>query len=320
MQRIGSEGERRRSLSAVLLAVAIVVGTVAPGLVSALKPWALPALFFLVVFSLTLLEDRPEQVLGKIDILSVKIVIWQLFAVPLIVVVFAFATSMPAEVRTILLISATASSVFASPAIVHIVGLDTTLATRSMVLSTILMPFSLFAFGVVAGALPLSLSISDYLLRVVVFMLVPIMLASGWRRMSENLAPTSQSRLSVFSYWGSIFALIVFGIGVQEPVHEVISVDMARVLSYAGVAVLFGIVVFGMSVTLFIRAGANRSITAGMLGAVRNVGLSYAILGTAVGAEAALYIAVCQFPIFFMPLILRLWGNLALVLRGKSAA
>ena len=275
-----SQGETSREFAPFILAAAILVGAFAPTLAGTLEPFAFPALFFVLVFSLALLEDRPERVLGKIDSLSVRIVIWQLFAIPAIVLILSFATAMPNEVRMILLISATASSVFASPAIVHILGLDTFLATRSMVLSTLLMPVSLFVFGVIAGALPLELSISDYLVRVCLFLIVPLFLASAVRRYSERLEPNTQASLSTISYWGSILALCVFGIGVLAPMHDAWVEDFTRVIVYAGVALLFGFVVFGMSVTLFVRSGFKRSNTAGMLGAVRNVGLSFAIFGT----------------------------------------
>lgn len=314
------EGERGRDLASILLAVAILLGLVAPKIAYALEPFAFHALFFLVVFSLNLLDDRPERVLSTVDVLPVKIVIWQLVAVPAVIVFFAFITQMPSEVRTILLISATASSVFASPALVHIVGLDTRLATRTMVLSTLLMPLSLFLFGVVAGALPLSLSISEYLLRTVVFLVVPLVLSSAWQRAAERLSTRKQAALSTVSRWGSLAALIFFGVGVMAAIHDYVEDQLPLVLGYAGVAILFGFVVFGMSVTLFLRAGVGRSTTVGILAAVRNVGLSFAILGPAIGAEVALYVAVCQIPIFLMPIILRVLGSSSLALRGKGAA
>jgi len=182
------------------------------------------------------------------------------------------------------------------------------------------MPISLFVFGVVAGALPLEMSIAEYLLRVCMFLIVPLLLSSGWRRLSERLSPERQASFSTLSYWGSIAALCIFGIGVLSPVHDAWGDDFARVVVYTGVAVLFGFVVFGMSVTLFVRSGFKRSNTAGMLGAVRNVGLSFAILGHSVGAEVALYVAVCQFPIFLMPLVLRLMRGLTFIPRDSSAA
>ncbi len=309
-----------RELAPFILAVAIFVGAGVPPLASTLEPFAFPALFLLLVFSLSLLDDRPERILGKIDILSVKIVIWQLFAVPAVILLLSFATAMPSEVRVILLISATASSVFASPAIVHILDLDTFLATRSMVLSTLLMPVSLLLFGVIAGALPLELSITEYLFRVCIFLFVPLLLSSAWRRFSESLEAKKRVLLSTWSYWGSIAALSVFGIGVLSPIHEAWGHDLTRVIVYAGVAMLFGFVVFGMSVTLFVRSGFKRSNTAGMLCAARNVGLSFAILGPSIGAEVALYVAVCQFPIFLMPLIVRFVSGLTLVPKDSNAA
>lgn len=313
-------GERGRDFASILLVLAVPVALASSDLVALFEPYAFHALFFLVIFSLNLLGDRPERVIAKIDILSVKIVLWQLFAVPAVVVLFSFATQMPAEVRTILLISATASSVFASPALVHIIGLDTALATRTMVLSTLLMPVSLFVFGVVASALPLSLSIGDYLARTFVFLVTPLVISSIWRRVAERLAPRKQAALSTFSYWGSVASLIAFGIGVMAVLHDFVPSDLPLVLGYASVAILFGCVVFGISMTLFMRSGASQSTTAGIMSAVRNVGLSFAILGTAAGAEVALYVAVCQFPIFLMPMALRVLGNGALLPRSKRAS
>ena len=318
MQSGKIQGERGRDLASVLLAAAIIVGAFAPDLVRILEPYAFHALFLLVIFSLNTLNDRPERVLAKLDVLSVKIVIWQLFAVPAGIVVFAFATNIPAEVRTILLISATASSVFASPALVHIIGLDVSLATRTMVLSTLLMPISLFLFGVMAGALPMTLEIEEYLFRTFVFLVLPLVLSSVWRRVCEIAPASKREALATFSQWGALVTLIIFGIGVMSAIHDFAAHHLPLVFGYTCVAFVFGFVVFGSSVTLFMRAGSAKSTTAGFLAALRNVGLSFAILGPSVGVEVALYVAVCQIPIFLMPLFLRIMGNFSFTSKRRG--
>ena len=63
--------------------------------------------------------------------------------------------------------------------------------------------------------------------------------------------------------------------------------------------------VFG-TIALFWSMGRDLTIAATILSVYRNVGLTYALIGTAAGHDFAIYVAVSQIPMFLSPLLIQL--------------
>ncbi len=61
----------------------------------------------------------------------------------------------------------------------------------------------------------------------------------------------------------------------------------------------------GVSMLIFLRAGADRALAIGLLAAFRNIGLVMATLGSSLPDLAWFYFAMVQFPIYLLPALLQ---------------
>ena len=77
------------------------------------------------------------------------------------------------------------------------------------------------------------------------------------------------------------------------------------------------VLLVGLSVLVFLRAGADRGLAIGLLAAFRNLGVVMAALGPSLSDSAWFYFALVQFPIFLLPALLK---PLALRLQRKAGS
>jgi BASS family bile acid:Na+ symporter len=72
-----------------------------------------------------------------------------------------------------------------------------------------------------------------------------------------------------------------------------------------GLIVLLSCFLIGMSMLVFLRAGAGSGMVIGMLATFRNIGLVMATLGAVLPDTAWFYFGLVQFPIYLFPLALK---------------
>ncbi|MGI9462821.1 MAG: hypothetical protein ACR2OM_02720, partial [Aestuariivirgaceae bacterium] len=101
-------------------------------------------------------------------------VAWQLVVLPTMLLLLTKTVYIPEPIAVMMLATVTASSVFAGPALVGMLGLDRRQATRCMVISTMCMPVSLLAFGALMGIIPATLSIGHYIGQFNFFLIIPM--------------------------------------------------------------------------------------------------------------------------------------------------
>ncbi len=294
-----------RTRASLLVAAAIAVGLGFPAVATALAPAVFIALFFVVLFSLSNLDDRPSEIVSSFDSLTWHIVMWQMLFLPAGVTIACYTLNVAPIFVMILLATVTAGSVFASPALVQIVGLDHRLATRAMVLSTLMAPASLLLFGEINGILPGRISLQHYGQQIAIYILLPIAIAIAFRRFRVTWSQQAKARTSRMMHWGATLALMVFCAGIMTTINDSIGHDFSRVVSYAGIALAASVIMFTVTALLFAGRGKKEAVTAGMLSANRNVAISFVLLNDVFPPEMMVYVAVSQFPIFLMPLLIR---------------
>lgn len=307
-----------RAWSSLLMALAIGAGLTFPALAAACLPYIFPALFCVVVFSLNTLEENPVKILTKIDTFTWTIVSWQMFILPALITAFCVVFSAPVLVTMILLATATAGSVFASPALVEMAGLNRRLAIRTMIISTFFMPVSLLVFGTINDVLPPDMSFETYGLQIVTYLLIPLLISVGFWKIKVRIPPRNATRVVRGMGWCSTLALMVFCVGVMSKIHESGSGQSADLLIYLCLAVGLSLLMYLMTSVLFQRFSRRDALTAGMLVANRNVALSFGLLAEVFPDEVMIYVAVSQFPIFLTPLGLRMYRILLNATRPYS--
>lgn len=298
--------ETNKLLAPALVAGAVVLGVFVPALSSALFPYIFIALFFVVVFSLCTLDKCPTEVMFSLDGFTIRMVLWQLVVLPTFLVLLTKVVHIPDVIAAMMLATVTASSVFAGPTLVAMLGLDKNQATRCMVLSTMAMPFSLLFFGTLMGVVPWELSIGHYVHQINFFLIIPMIIALVYWTFRAGFSEKTAVKFSNGMNWASTVALIVFCIGAMHSISSADGHHLVRVLSYGVVAILLAMTLFSVTAMVFSYLGPDQALLAGMLSANRNIALAAAFLDQIVTPDLMVYVAVSQFPIFLFPIAVQL--------------
>ena len=299
-----------RNVSGVIvpafLAMAVGAGVVFPQVSALAAPFVFPALFVLLTLSLSLATDRPMAILTKPDPAVWGIMLWQMAFIPLLVILVGWALDLAADLHLMLLATAVSGSVFASPTIAHLMKLNSRLPINGMVLSTFLMPVTLFLFGGALEGGGLDISMSQYGSRVAIFLFLPLFLSVLINRFVRKLPETRMPTIFLALRVGAVAALLTFGVGIMDRVAEKFETDPDRVLIFLLIVVGFALATVIGTIALFWSMGRDLTIAATILSVHRNVGLTYALIGTAAGHDFAIYVAVSQIPMFLSPLLIHL--------------
>ena len=290
----------------LILALGVGAGVVFPQVSAFAAPFVFPALFLLLTFSLSLATDRPLAILTKPDPAVWGIMLWQLAFIPILVILIGWALDLPADLHLMLLATAVSSTVFAAPTVAHLLKIDGSLPINGMILSTFLMPVALFTFGEVLEGDGLDISMSQYGSRVAIFLLVPLFLSVLINRSVKKLPKANIPTIFLVLRVGAVVSLLAFGIGIMDGVAEKIETDPDRVLTFLAIALGFAAATVFGTVAVFWTMGRNLTVAASILSVHRNVGLTYAIIGTAAGNDFAIYVAIFLIPMFLAPLVIHL--------------
>lgn len=298
--------ENERTISSVMIAGAMLAGLVWSDLSGFFFPYIFHLLFLVVVFSFCTLNSNLLQIISRFERRTAIAMTWQMFGIPMIVTITCFLTNANYLTTAVLIATTTAGSVFASPALAHLVGLDRTMAIRKMILSTFLMPLSLLFFGELNGILSRDLSLFNYIQHVVFFLLVPTVIAVIYWETSPRLFAGAARVSNRVLHWAATASLMAFCMGVMHKLHGDGSAHVNQLLHYILLVTAIVVAIYVVTGLLFAHLGRKSALTLGMLSANRNVALSFALISDVLPKDVLVYVAVAQFPIFLSPIVVRL--------------
>ncbi|MEM9358401.1 MAG: hypothetical protein AAGB04_19615 [Pseudomonadota bacterium] len=227
--------------------------------------------------------------------------------IPLLVTLACFLLNADSLTTAVLIATTTAGSVFASPALAHLVGLDRSVSSRIMLLSTFLMPISLLFFGELNGVIPAGVPLFEYLRHVVYFLLLPMVLAVAYWQAAPVLIRERHDVAEQTIHWLATLALMGFCVGVMHKLHGAGETHYTRIFHYVLLVGAMVVTVYFATMMLFSHLGKNAALTVGMLAANRNVALSFALINELLPNHVLAYVAVAQFPIFLLPIAVRIF-------------
>lgn len=290
-----------------LLAATIAAGYSVPMLSTFFAPFALPALFIMIVASLIpMARLRLEEVFSlEGDIL--RIVFWQLFVLPTIILAATHLLKFDPGVVTLMAVTACAGSLFASPALADLLGLNQRKALQCMVLSTFIMPFSYFIFLTLILHSEVKIVMADFVGRTGIFLMLPAALFLFYSAYAEEIPDRVVSRIEYSTRWVTIGALMVFGLGIVGPAAKMLSSEPIRFLTFLTIVTAMGAGMAFLTTIVMYRQGVNNALTASIVSGFRNVGLGFVLIQGSANLDTAAYIGISQIPIFLAPLIMRLF-------------
>lgn len=299
------------------IAALVFIGIALPPLGAVLRPYVTEAVFVLLCISFMRVDvDAMRGYLSRPGLVIVA-TLWSALVVPLLFglggMVSGFDKVSP-DLFLGLMLQAVASPMMASPALVALMGLDSTLVLITLVTNTALVPLTapLFAWLFFGPALTLSpLALGLKLLA----MLAGAMLAAAVIRRWAGAEAIVRHRQPIDGV--NILVLLVFVSAVMGSVAESFWAAPIRVLLLAAFAfVVFG-VLLGATVLVFRRAGQERALALGLMVSQRNMGLMLAATDGVLPGLTWLYFALAQFPIYVSPQLLK---PLVRRFQGTSAA
>jgi hypothetical protein len=299
------------------IAAVVLIGIAVPPLGALLRPLVTPAIFILLCIAFLRVDAaalgsylrRPKLVLAATA--------WTMLAVPLLFGVICLGLGLETrapELFLALMLQAVAPPMMAAPAFAALMGFDATLVLASLVTSTALTPVTapLFAYGFIGPALTLSPALLG--LKLFAILAGSALVAIIGRRL---LGPSAIARRKEELDGINIIVVFVFVAAVMEhAAADFIDAPIAT-LGLAALAFAISVAVLGLTTAVFARAGKERAFVLGLMASQRNMGLMLAATGGALPDYVWLYFALCQFPIYLFPQLLK---PLARRLAGRTSA
>jgi BASS family bile acid:Na+ symporter len=297
------------------IAAVVIIGIAVPPLGALLRPFVTPAIFVLLCIAFLRVDAAALRSYVRRPKLVLVATAWTMLAVPTLfgAACLGLGLDTPApELFLALMLQAVAPPMMAAPAFAALMGFDATLVLASLVASSALTPITapLFAYVFIGPALTLS----PALLGLKLFAILAgsgLVAVIGRRFLGADRIARRKDELDGIN----IIVVFVFVAAVME--HAAANfIDAPRVtLGLAALAFATSIAVLGLTAVVFARAGRERAFVLGLMASQRNMGLMLAATGGALPDFVWLYFALCQFPIYLFPQLLK---PLARRLVGRS--
>jgi hypothetical protein len=295
--------QTERTMACWALAGAILMGYFIPGLTEIMAPYAFPALFVMINLSLIPMARKDVAEVFSLDWDVWKTVLWQLFVLPGIILAGATLLKLHSSITALLIITASAGSLFASPTFAELLKLNKQRALQCMILSTFMMPISYFFYFTVILHSDVKMDVVSFLHRCTTFIVLPVGLLLVYMAFARSLPQKIVDAFEGASRRLTIFTLIVFGIGILGPAKDLLWNDPWHFSIYLVVVSLIGAGMAFLTAIVMFKDGIQDALTASIVSGFRNVGLGFALLPNALEGQTAAYVGISQVPIFLAPLV-----------------
>jgi hypothetical protein len=233
-----------------------------------------------------------------------RVVIWQLLVLPSLVVAAAHLAKVNGLITALMVTTASAGSLFASPTFAELLQVNKQRALQCMILSTFLMPISYFVFFTLVLHSTVSIDIASFLNRCTIFLALPLGLFLVYMGFARALPDRLVQNIEGASRRLTILALVIFGLGIVGPARDLLWTNFELFSLYLIVVMALGAGMAYLTAVVMYRQGINDAITASIVSGFRNVGLGFVLLSGVSTADTAVYVGISQIPIFLAPLVL----------------
>ncbi|HML12670.1 MAG TPA: Na+-dependent transporter [Xanthobacteraceae bacterium] len=287
------------------IAAVVLIGIAVPPLGAVLRPFVTPAIFALLAIAFMRVDTAALRSYVRRPTLVLAATAWTMLAIPLLSGAACLALRLDArapELLLALMLQALAPPMMAAPAFAALMGFDATLVLATLVTSTALTPVTapLFAYGLIGPTLALSPTLLG--LKLFAILAGSALVAVIGRRL---LGPAAIARRKHEIDGINIVVVFVFVAAVMEhAAANFIDAPMATI-GLSALAFAVSIAVLAVTAAVFAWAGAERAFVLGLMASQRNMGLMLAATGGALPDFVWLYFALCQFPIYLFPQLLK---------------
>lgn len=280
----------------------LALGLAAPEAASLARPFLEPLVFLLTVCSLLRVDVAALREHGRRPWTALLGIAISLVGSPLLMAGFAAALPGPPAIEHLLILWAASPPLMAAPALAFVLGLDATLTLLVTIVALLASPLTLppIALEVLGVALPVGSL--DLFLRLGAFVAgsIGVAAAVAWAMGSARLR-----RLGPEIGGAQIFLLAIFAVGVMDGMRGHLA-DRPVDVALAALGTLGGSLCLNAVVALaFAGGGRHRALTMGHVAGNQNFAVVWANLGSAQTAEATMFLAAAQLPVYLLPALLR---------------
>lgn len=287
------------------IAVLVFVGIAVPAVGAVLKPYVAEAIFALLCIAFLRVDGTSLRGILRRPGVLLAATGWTMIVMPLLFAGVCFAFDLEGrfpDLYLAIMLQAIASPMMAAPAFAALMGFDATLILLTRVASTALTPLtaSFYAYLFLGGTLSLSpLALGVKLLAILAG---SALIAAVIRRLAGGGA-IARRKDEIDGL--NVLVLFVFVAAVMESVAD--SFLAAPLLATAIGVLAFGVTfaVLGVTLPAFLWAGRDRAFALAFMASQRNMGLMLAATGGVLPDMAWLYFAMCQFPIYLAPHLMK---------------
>ncbi len=286
----------------LLLALCIFVGLAVPPLAAAFRETLTITVAGLM--TLVLLRVDLAQVLAYLrrPLLVAALLVWLLLACPLLVFAITWLTGLDGPLGAAVVIMATGCAATSSPAFARLVGLDASISLVVAVLSTLIVPFTAPPLALGLLGIDLAISVGGLMGRLALIVGLPLLLALLIRRL---VAPARLAGWSGMVDGIVVLLLVLYGIGVMDGMLAKLLAEPAWVAGGLALAFAANLGLNALTALAAWPAGPRVALATGLLSGNRNMALYLAVLPAATEPGILLFFALCQFPLFLSPFLLR---------------
>jgi bile acid:Na+ symporter, BASS family len=286
-----------------LLAGGIFLGLALPPLAAAARPAISPTVAALM--TLVLLRVDPVRLLSWLrrPLLVLALLAWLLLASPLLAFAVTRVTGLDGALGAALVIMATGCAATSAPAFARLVGLDGEIALVAAVLSTLLVPFTAPPLALGLLGIDLAISVAGLMARLGLVVGLPLLLSILIRHLA---GPERLARWGRAVDGATVLLVVLYGFGVMDGMLARLLAEPAWVAGGLALAFAGNFGLNALTALAFAPATGRRvALSAGLLSGNRNMALYLAVLPATTEAQILLFFALCQFPLFLSPFLLR---------------
>jgi hypothetical protein len=287
------------------VAALVFIGLVLPPVDAVLKPYVAEAIFVLLCISFLRVEPGLLRLHLKRPGVVLAATLWTMLALPLLFGAGCLLVGLDRSTPDLflgLMLQAIASPMMSAPAFASLMGLDATLVLVTMVMGTALTsvtaPF--FAWLFVGSALPLSPVVLG--IRLFLILAGALVVAVVLRRLA---GPAAIQRYKEPIDGFNVLILYVFVGAVMENVGARLIAEPWHMIALSALAFAVVLAVLTLTAAIFARVGPPRAFALGLMASQRNMGLMVAATARDLPELVWLYFALCQFPIYLLPQLLK---------------
>lgn len=286
----------------LLLAVGVFGGVAIPPLAALLNGIVAPTVVGLMTLVLLRVDIPAAIALLRRPALVAGVVGFMLILCPVVAAGVVRLAGLEAGIAAGVVIFATGCAATSSPAFARMVGLDPELSLLATLATTLLVPLTAPPMAFALMGVDLAISLPAFMGRLVLVVGVPLALSLLIRRVA------GEARLAPFGRafdGATVWLVVIYGFGVMDGLTARMFADPAWVAQalVAAFAVDFGL--NALTVAAFWWMGSRAALSAGLMSGNRNMALYLAVLPAAADPRVALFFALCQFPLFLSPFLLR---------------